>query len=142
MERQKCQARTQRGRPCRAAALPGSLFCARHGGEQTAGGTGSGGTGAAQQPSLLNGVLEPDEVERLARLTAEAGPADIIPVIVHALHEALRQGSQPKDIMRICDSYLRAQVAKHRISKQTARSFERVLEDLLDTIVQTLGEGE
>jgi len=157
MSRQICQATTKRGKPCRNPALPGSLYCRRHschggqdpaaaGSSQEAGEQAKGDADASweqgKRRSLLQGVLGSEEVRELEALTAEPEVDDIMPAIAYALRQAILEGLQPREILRACDSYLKALVARHKMTGQMAHSLEQALAEALDAITHELAAGE
>jgi len=124
MERQMCRAMTREGRRCRNYAQPGSAYCSVH--------------RASRRPTILDGVLPPEQIERLARLMADPRVDDAMMVLAYALRQAVAEGAEPKEIVRACDSYVKALTARHRISSEAARSLEQAMEAALDAIAAEL----
>ena len=95
MERRACRAKTREGRRCRNAALPGSPYCAIH----------AEGT---RRPTILDGVLPREEIERLEELMADPRVDDAMMVLAYALRQAVAEGADAKEVIRACDSYVGA----------------------------------
>ncbi|MGI6209651.1 MAG: hypothetical protein ACOYEW_15725 [Anaerolineae bacterium] len=126
MERRACRAKTREGRRCRNAALPGSPYCAIH----------AEGT---RRPTILDGVLPREEIERLEELMADPRVDDAMMVLAYALRQAVAEGADAKEVIRACDSYVKALMARHKISGQAAESLEQAIEAALDAIAVELG---
>lgn len=126
MERRVCRAQTRNGRQCRNAALPGSPYCAVH-------------AQAGRRPTILDGVLPPLEIERLEELMADPRVDDAMMVLAYALRQAVAEGADAKEVVRACDSYVKALLARHKISGQAAESLEQAIEAALDAIAVELG---
>jgi hypothetical protein len=105
--------------------MPGSPYCSLH--------------TEMRRPTLLDGVLPQEEVDRLTGLVADPRVDDAVMVLAYALRQAVSEGANPKDIIRACDSYVKALVARHRISGQAAASLEQAIEAALDAIAVELG---
>lgn len=126
MDKRACQANTREGRRCRNPAIAGSPYCSLH-------------AEAARRPTILDGVLPEDEIDRLEALMAEPRIDDAMMVLAYALRQAVGEGANPKEIIRACDSYVRALVARHKISGQAAESLEQAIGTALDAIAGELG---
>ena len=126
MERRTCRARTRDGRPCRKLAQAGSPFCATH--------AESGG-----RRTILDGVLPAAELEQLKALTSDPQVDDAVLVLAHVLRQAVAEGADAKELVRTCDSYVKALVARHKISGQAAESLQEALGAALDAIGEELG---
>ena len=121
-----CQANTREGRRCRNPALPGAPYCALH-------------AEAARRPTILDGVLPKEEIARLEALIAEPRVDDAMMVLAYALRQAVGEGANPNEIVRACDSYVRALVARQKISGQAAEGLEQAIGAALDAIASELG---
>jgi hypothetical protein len=126
MAKARCRARLQGGKRCQNEALPGSDLCAVH-------------SKAARRPSLLDGVISAEEAERLSALLADPRVDDALLVLAYTLRQAVLEGANLKEIIRACDSYVKALSARHRISGQAAQSLEQAIEAALDAIAAELG---
>ena len=126
MEKRSCRAKTREGRRCRNPASPGSLFCSVH-------------AEAVRRPTILDGVLSREEIERLGSLMADPRVDDAMMVLAYALRQAVAEGAEAKEIIRACDSYVKALMARHKISGQAAQSLEQAIEAALDAIAVELG---
>lgn len=126
MTRRTCQAITREGRRCRNPAVAGSLYCSLH-------------AEASRRPNILDGVLPKEEIARLEMLIAEPRIDDAMMVLAYALRQAVGEGADAKEIIRACDSYVRALVARHKISGQVAESLEQAIGAALDAIADELG---
>jgi MoxR-like ATPase len=126
MEKRTCRAKTQEGRRCRNNASPGSPFCSTH-------------AGGVRRPTILDGVLPQEEIERLAELMTDPQVDDAMIVLAYALRQAVVEGADAKEVIRACDSYVKALVARHKISGRTAESLEQALGAALDAIATELG---
>lgn len=125
MRQGACQANTREGRRCRNPALSGSPYCSVH--------------AEARRPTILDGVLPDEEIARLEALIAEPRVDDAMMVLAYALRQAVGEGANPKEIVRACDSYVRALVARQKISGQAAESLEQAIGAALDAIAGELG---
>jgi len=126
MEKRTCRAKTREGRRCRKGALPGSPFCSAH-------------ADAERRPGILDGILPQEELEQLKQLMADPQVDDAVLVLAHALRQAVAEGAEAKEVIRACDSYVKALVARHRISGQAAQSLEQALGAALDAVGAELG---
>jgi len=126
MEKRSCRAKTREGRRCRNTALPGSTYCSVH-------------AESARRPTILDGVLPKEEIDRLQTLMADPRVDDAMIVLAYALRQAVLEGANPKEIIRACDSYVKALVARHKISGQAAQSLEQAIEAALDAVACELG---
>ena len=127
MEKRTCQAVTREGRRCRNAAMAGSQLCSRH-------------TEAGRRPTFLDGALPPGEIDRLMTLMADPSVDDAMIVLAYALRQAVLGGADPKDLVRACDSYIKALVARRKLSGQAAASLEHAIGAALDAIATEMGE--
>jgi len=92
-----------------------------------------------QRPTILDGVLPQEEVKQLMALMADPRVEDVMIVLAHALRQAVAEGTNPKEVIRACDSYVKALVARHKISGQAAESLEQALAAALDAMANELG---
>ncbi len=126
MEKRMCRAKTREGRRCRNPALPDSPFCGVH-------------AENGRRPNILDGVLPREEIDRLGELMADPRVDDVMMVLAYALRQAVAEGAEAKEVIRTCDSYVKALMARHKISGQTAESLEQAIEGALDAIAAELG---
>ncbi|MGQ9554421.1 MAG: hypothetical protein ACUVWR_09940 [Anaerolineae bacterium] len=93
----------------------------------------------AQRPMILDGVLPQEEAERLAELMVDPRVEDVMIVLAHALRQGVAEGAAPRELICLCDSYVKALVARHKISEHTAESLEQALGAALDAMANELG---